>query len=208
MLGNIPFAGCLLYDYSSVDNPSVPSNLVMSSIQKGSFRKQTFEPNKNNVVKFEAKTPIIYLVYGKIVDNVKPIPIFDGFEFDSPILSEDGKNKIKNAIESNKNSTKPVQKYTIKTGASKDGEDVALPKGKNPIRDKAFPEGTTRLNWDFWLVTKRYENIESYLKTLGVTNIEKIEVPKDLNDTKKIYGKFDSVDLKSLKNRFIEIKPI
>lgn len=209
-LGNIPFAGCLIYDYASVDNPSIPMNKIVSTIQSGSFVKQTFVKSKDNSVEFEAKTPIIYIVYGDITPEpvVEAVPLFDGFDFDSPNLSVDGKANIKKTIETNKKATTPVEKYTIKTGATKDGEDVQLSVGKNAIRDKAFPNGTTRLNWDFWLVTNRYDNIEAYLKELGVTNIEKIGVPKDANDTSKIYGKFDPNDLASAKNRFIEIKPI
>jgi hypothetical protein len=114
------------------------------------------------------------------------------FEMDSANLSLDGQAEIKEGLSKVKNKNVKIQ---IKTGASndkKEGEDEATAKA--------------RLERDYKLVTRRYEAVSKFIKSLGFRTVIPVSVPKSVQDTKRIYGKFDKANEKSPKNRQLAIK--
>ena len=121
-----------------------------------------------------------------IEQDVEPIfpPIKEPFIIDKTELTQDAITKIKEGTDKIKNKN---IKLTVNTGASKDNENV---------------------QHDFDLIVGRYKTIVSHLNSLGFKNIEQIGVPKNINDTKNIYGKFNSQKLDSPENRNLVITPV
>lgn len=128
------------------------------------------------------------------------ITIEDGFEFDSATLKAESLTKIKDAVKDVDKTKMPV----FNVGASQDGnpdEMIQNDKTKAVFGDKQIK----RKEWDFYLVTERYKTIDTILKEAGFKETQSTDKPANANDTKNIYGKFDS-DLKSAKNRNISIQ--
>lgn len=111
-----------------------------------------------------------------------PVPFKEAFVIDKVELTDEAKKEIK--IKTDAYKDKNI-KLSINTGASKDNDNV---------------------QHDFDLIVGRYKTTVDYLNSLGFKNIEQIGVPQNVNDTKNIYGKFDS-NLKSGENRNLVITP-
>ena len=105
---------------------------------------------------------------------------FDGFVLDKTDLTDSAKSKIEEILGKIDKNTNLI----VNTGASKDNDNV---------------------QHDFDLISARYDVIIKYLNNLGFKNVTATNKPVDANDTKNIYGKGYSSDLKDDRNRFLSI---
>lgn len=150
-------------------------------------------PDAEGLDSNEVKSPYRKAKFTKvepiIAVNVK---VESPFEMNSATLSLEGQSEIKAGLEKVANKNVKIQ---IKTGASndkKEGEDEATAKA--------------RVERDFLLVTRRYDAVAKYIKSLGFLTVIPVGVPKTSADTTRIYGKFDKSNEQSPVNRQLAIK--
>jgi hypothetical protein len=144
----------------------------------------------------EVKPYTNYVFRKKVDPIVVNFSVDTPFDFDSARLSMDAQNKIKEELSKVKNKN---VKIVIDTGASLDG-DPAEKSGKE-IQGKEV----TRQEWDYFLTRKRYQAVGKFIKSLGYNSIIVRRSPKSAEDTKNIYGKFNS-NKKSPENRQVLVK--